>query len=188
MTIQEIAGLVVEACKAVGIPSMIVGSLSSNYYGIPRSTKDADLVVFLAEGQLRQLAALLSPTLRLDSQPLIESVTATTKYVFDMADRPLVVELFALSDDPHDQERFRRRRTVTAYGHDVAIPTPEDVIVWKLRWYDRARRSRDWDDVKNVLAVQGNALDWAYIEGWCDRHGSRAHLDQLRAEVARFIE
>lgn len=35
---------VVNALHAVNIPHMLVGSLSSNAYGIPRSTKDADVV------------------------------------------------------------------------------------------------------------------------------------------------
>jgi hypothetical protein len=30
-----------------GVPYMIVGSYSSNFYGIPRSTKDADVVAVL---------------------------------------------------------------------------------------------------------------------------------------------
>ena len=42
---------VVSALNAVNIPHMLEGSLSSNVYGIPRSTKDADLVVQCAEGQ-----------------------------------------------------------------------------------------------------------------------------------------
>ena len=35
------------AFEDAGLPYMIVGSYSSNFYGIPRSTKDADLVVNL---------------------------------------------------------------------------------------------------------------------------------------------
>ena len=37
-----------ELLKLLGkleIPHMLVGSYSSNFYGVPRSTKDADLVI-----------------------------------------------------------------------------------------------------------------------------------------------
>jgi len=34
--------------EKAGVPYMIVGSYSSNFYGIPRSTKDADVVVNVA--------------------------------------------------------------------------------------------------------------------------------------------
>ena len=37
----------VEAFDQADIPYMIVGSYSSNFYGIPRSTKDADVVAVM---------------------------------------------------------------------------------------------------------------------------------------------
>jgi hypothetical protein len=36
--------------------------------------------------------------------------------------------------NPHDQERFRRRRPADVKGHVVFFPTAEDVIIWKPRW------------------------------------------------------
>ena len=46
---------IVNALNAVNIPHMLDGSLSSNAYGIPRSTKDADLVIQLGSNSLSQL-------------------------------------------------------------------------------------------------------------------------------------
>ncbi|HEX3152440.1 MAG TPA: hypothetical protein VHR66_30480 [Gemmataceae bacterium] len=69
MMIEEAAGLVVQTSRELGIPIMIVGSLSSNYYGIPRSTNDADLVVQLQPGQLMELVKRLGPEFRLDPRP-----------------------------------------------------------------------------------------------------------------------
>lgn len=39
MTSEEIATAVVAAIEATAVPYMIVGSLSSNFYGIPRSRR-----------------------------------------------------------------------------------------------------------------------------------------------------
>ena len=41
---------VVDALEALSVRYMIVGSLASNFHGIPRSTRDADFVVELAPG------------------------------------------------------------------------------------------------------------------------------------------
>ena len=69
-------------------------------------------------------------------------------------------------------------------GRDVYIPTAEDVIIMKLRWAKIAKRGKDRDDVCNIIAVQGDdALDWGYIHHWCDQHGTRALLDELRASI-----
>jgi len=31
--------------------------------------------------------------------------------------------------------------------------------------------------------IQGDRLDWPYVESWCDRHGTRALLDEIRRSV-----
>jgi hypothetical protein len=172
---------VIRACTELGIPLMIVGSLSSNVYGIVRGTQYADFVMELATGQLTALASHLGPGYHLDRQGTFESVTFTTKYVIEVVGSKFTFEVFALSDDAHDQERFRRRVSGTVLGLEAWVPTAEDVVVQKLRWYHIARRRKDWDDVEGVLLVQKGHLDLPYIESWCDRHGSREHLDRLRA-------
>ena len=42
------------AFEDAGLPYMIVGSYSSNFYGVPRSTKDADLVVNLDQADWKK--------------------------------------------------------------------------------------------------------------------------------------
>ena len=56
---------------------------------------------------------------------------------------------------------------------------PEDIIIQKLRW----NRDKDREDVRNIIGVQGDALDWPYIERWCDAHGTRARLEEIRAAI-----
>ena len=41
---------VADALTGSGVAYLLTGSFSSNYYGIPRSTKDADFVVELRSG------------------------------------------------------------------------------------------------------------------------------------------
>jgi hypothetical protein len=44
-------------------------------------------------------------------------------------------------------------------------------------------RRKDVDDVRDVIAVQGDRIDWAYVAPWCDLHGTRPLLDQVRASI-----
>jgi hypothetical protein len=63
------------------------------------------------------------------------------------------------------------------------------VIVQKLRWSRGARRSKDFDDVVAVMAVQGEAkLDWSYIESWCGEHGTLDLLAEAKSEAAQVWE
>ena len=43
MTADEAVVKVIDALETVGIRYMVVGSLASNFHGIPRSTRDAEL-------------------------------------------------------------------------------------------------------------------------------------------------
>jgi hypothetical protein len=66
---------------------------------------------------------------------------------------------------------------------EAVLPTAEDVIITKLRWAVRAARNKDVDDVKDVIAVQANRIDWDYVYKWCDVHGTRSLLDEIRASI-----
>ena len=79
MNSEDAAIEVVEALEALAIPYMLVGSFSSNFYGIPRATHDADFVVQLQEGQIRDLMQKLGPAFRLDPQTSFETVTGTNR-------------------------------------------------------------------------------------------------------------
>lgn len=179
MTIHEVAYHVADALNQTGIPFMLAGGFSSNYHGIPRSTKDADFVVALSAPLSERFSQTLGPAFEPEPQLSFETNTGTQRQEFRIPGTLFKVEVFRLSDDPHDQERFRRRQPVEVDGHRIYFPTAEDVIVWKLRW----ARSKDKDDVRAVMSVQRGKLDWAYIESWCDRHGTRARLEEIRRTV-----
>lgn len=176
----EITARVVAALEKAAVPHMLVGAFSRNYYAFPRSTQDADLVVSLDAGRLSELMTALGADFELDPQPSFETNTGTLRETVQHRASGFKIELFRLSSDPHDQARFQRRGAVSFEGLPTFIPTAEDVILTKLRW----ARSKDLDDVRDVIAVQGDAaLDWDYIHRWTEIHGTRARLDAIRASI-----
>lgn len=176
----------VSAFEAAGVPYMIVGSYSSNFYGIPRMTKDADLVVHLDAQGWNRLPALLPDGIELEEQMGFEMVTATQRELLRVKDSLFQIELFRLSDDAHDRMRFDRRIRQTIFpGVEVSLPTAEDVIVQKLRWSRGAKRPKDFDDAVAVMGVQGEkSLDWPYIEHWCAQHDTLDVLAEAKAEAS----
>ena len=123
------------------------------------------------------------PSIRIDRQMSFETVTMTTRFVAKVAESPFKIEFYLLSSDPHDRERFRRRRKVAAANREVWLPTAEDVIITKLRWSLLGRRSKDRDDARDVIAVQGDRIDWDYVYSWCEQHGTRGLLDEIRQSI-----
>lgn len=173
---EGILGNVIGALRRANFDFMVVGSFSSNFYGTPRSTQDADFVISLALGQsIRELSKYLDASIRLNPQPSFELFTGTTKYELTVDGSAFQIELFKLSDDAHDVARFQRRISVDLFGMDVWLPTPEDVIVTKLRW----ARPKDLDDVDNIITFHRSSLDWDYIREWTQQHGSDDALQRL---------
>lgn len=183
MTSDEATLAVIDALESLGVPYMVVGSLSTNYYGVARSTHDADFVVHLQSVGIAELVRRAGPDIRLDPQMSFETVTGTSKFVLSTPDGRFRIELFLLSDDPHDQERFARRRRGVTAGRETFVPSPEDTVITKLRWSLHGARPKDVDDARNVIAVQGDSLDWDYIHRWCDAHGTLELLDRVRASL-----
>ena len=181
MTPREAVLRVLAALQEIGAAHFVTGALASNHYGIERSTKDADIVLETAPADFAAFARLLWPELRLDPQITFETITGSQRHIVELTGTPYKIELFLLGNDAHHQERFARRRPVRLQGFDVEtwIPSPEDVVIQKVRW----GRLKDLDDALSVLGVQGNALDFPYIERWCREHGTLARLEELRRKI-----
>lgn len=175
----------VASFDAAAVPYMIVGSYSSNFYGIPRMTKDADLVVHMDAKGWQALPSLLPDGIEMEEQMGFKMVTATQRELLRVKDSLFQIELFRLSDDAHDRMRFERRlRQPISPGVEVSLPTAEDVIIQKLRWCRGAKRPKDFADTVAVLQVQKKSLDWPYIEHWCALHDTLDVLAEAKAEAS----
>jgi len=164
---------------------MIVGSFSSNYHGIPRSTKDADIVLQFDASAWKLLSEKLPDGLTLNPQGGFEMVTATRTEIIKVAGTIFEIEVFHLSDDEFDRMRFSRKIKVELFNGMITwVATAEDVIVQKLRWLKTAARSKDYDDVINVMKRKGERLDFEYITQWCNQHGTLEILAKARAEAS----
>jgi hypothetical protein len=183
---NDIVLRVIRSLEQLGIGYMLVGSYSSNAFGIARSTQDADFVIEIGDRQISALFATLAPDLTFDPQMRLESVTMTSRFVGRHAATGFKVELFLLSDDPFDRERFRRRQRTPFLQSIAQLPTPEDVIVQKLRWFKQGARAKDLEDAANILAVQQGKLDIDYMRRWADQHNTRETLDRLIDETSKL--
>jgi hypothetical protein len=182
---EDAVGVLLDTLNGLSLDYMGVGSFSSNRYGVPSATKDADLVLRIVADQRKRLFAELPESFLIDPQVSFEMVTGTWRQIIEIPEIPFTIELFELSGDAHDQSRFGRRRRLTLLGKEAWLPTAEDVVIQKLRWCKGARRGKDFDDAVAVMGVQGEkSLDWPYIEHWCALHDTLDALAEAKAEAA----
>jgi hypothetical protein len=176
LTVQTI-----DALDKLGVEYMVVGAISSNIYGIPRATKDADIVVQLGNVTVGQIANELGDEFSLDRQLRMEGFTGSIRNNITHIPTGFLIELFRLSSDPHHRERFRRRVRIRVpdIDRETWVPTAEDVVIQKLRW----ARPKDLEDVRAVLAVQSGHLDLDYMNCWVDQHGTRSILNTILSSI-----
>jgi len=173
---------VVAALARSGVPHLMVGSFARNFHAFPRSTKDADIVLAVDAAGLNRFEAELGGDFSLDAQTTFETNTGTFRHTLVHKATEFKTELFLLSQDAFDQERFQRRLKISFNGHDTFVLTAEDVVVTKLRWL----RPKDRQDIGDVIAMKSSALDWNYIHHWAAIHGTRAKLDEIRASIPKI--
>lgn len=181
MTDDEISRAALDAIRAAGLDYVLVGGLAVIAHTFPRTTLDADFVIAASLSAIDQLTPHFPAAFRVDAQPQMEMLTGTYRWIIEVEGSTFRVEIFHLGSDPHHHEIFRRRLTIPlpALGSTVWIPAPEDLVIQKLRW---ARR-KDLDDAQNILAVQGDTIDYTHIETWCARHGTLDRLAEVRAGI-----
>lgn len=181
MTDDEISRVALRAIVAANIDYVLVGGLAVIAHTFPRTTLDVDFVVAAPFGAIREIVPFFPPTFHLDPQPQMEMLTGTCRWIVEVDGSSFKIEIFHLSSDLHHHELFRRRLAMMMppLGQTVWIPAAEDLVIQKIRW---ARR-KDLDDARNILAVQGEAIDYPHIEKWCAQHGTLERLKELRASI-----
>jgi len=177
---------VLDALEALQIPYMVVGSFASTFWGRPRTTHDADLVVEITGEKVAKLARLLAPHFYAPLFVIEDAVRKRGPFNLIHLDYAFKVDLWLLKDSPYDAESFRRRLMGVMFGREVWVSSPEDVILSKLLWYRAAPAlERQFQDVLGVYESQEPYLEQDYLDRWAAALGIADLLERVKQEVAR---
>lgn len=97
-------------------------------------------------------------------------------------------DVYVPPDDLVHRKQLARSRPVALRsepGSEIALASPEDVVIHKLRWYEMSGRvaDRQWRDALGVLKVQGKTLDWGYLKQTASDLGLDDSLARARSEA-----
>ena len=164
------------ALEEAGVEYAVVGSLASGAHGEARATMDIDLVARLTRSVLPRLAKLLGDEFYFDVETAEEALRLGRSFNILSKSEVLKFDFFPASSDAFGAAQLARKQFILLpFLSDVEVPviSAEDVVLSKLRWYDQSGRSseRQWNDIDGVLKVQGDRIDWNYIETWAPRLG-----------------
>jgi hypothetical protein len=178
-----------EVFDRLEIPYMIGGSGASSVHGLPRTTADIDIVAKVGIDDVQPLATELQQDFYIDEQQVRAALEHGRSFNVIHSRSSFKFDIFPLTADRYQQAQFGRRRyetssVFTAEPLDLAVSSPDDVILSKLRWYRQGGEvsEQQWNDVLGVIAVQRDALDVAYLRQWSDYLGVRDLLEKALAE------
>ena len=176
---QELLLRTVEILENLKVPYMVTGSFAVNFYGIPRTTHDIDLVVQIRSSDADRLAHQFPVDFYADAEMIRQAVEQ--QFMFNIIDPAsgLKIDFWILKRDAYDAERFRRRRAQVIFGRTVSMPSPEDVILSKLLWYKEAQTDKHLNDARGVWELQKETLDRTYLRLWAEKLSLRNWLEQL---------
>jgi hypothetical protein len=176
----EVLRIVTGRLDAEGIPYMVTGSMAVNYYGVPRMTRDIDVVVELSVADLDRVCELFCDEFYLERAAALESIERRTAFNIIHASLVVKVDFVVRKDTEYRRIEFARRRRVSMEGHPFLIVAPEDLIISKLAWAQDTRSEVQLADVRNLLRSVPE-VDRSYVEQWT----TRLELGALYREVSR---
>ncbi len=164
------------------MPYMVTGSVASSAHGLPRSTRDLDIVIAPSRPQLLSLLhEFPNSAYYADEQQALEALANRGQFnVIDFA-TGWKVDFIMAEESEYGRTAMMRRMQINVAGRIAYVATAEDVLIAKLRWAKMGGSNRQLDDAAGVLATQGSTLDYAYIEQWVREFCLNEQWEAVRA-------
>jgi len=174
------------------IPYLVGGSVASSIHGISRPTMDADVVADLQEDQIEELTGALGSAFYADPATMRQALRMGRAFNLIHFATTFKIDVFPLRKDSYSQVSFARRhfeasRSFGPVPIECAVATAEDTILRKLEWYRSGggTSERQWNDVRGVLRINRDRLDYDYLQKWAMELRIDDLLAQLLAEPER---
>lgn len=161
------------------IPYVIVGSVAAVVHGEYRMTRDIDVVLNLAPGDMRALSDGLREDFTFLASDISDALMRISAARADWRQRAsfcaydkatgFQIDVYLASGRPFEIAQFQRAQTVVIPGEPggtLRVASAEDTVLAKLEWYKLAPSDRQWRDVQAVLRVQDDLIDAAYLRQW----------------------
>lgn len=181
----RVVGKIINVLEDNKIPYAIVGGYSAIYWGRPRFTQDADLLVDLKISQIKLLVDALSNEFVVSPEAIQDAVRNRSEFNLIHQAEVFKTDLWVVANTPYDRQVLERRQIGKLGDAEVYYQSPEDTILSKLRWCKAANFSeRQFNDVLGVYEIQERSLDQKYLDHWANVLDVTDLLEKIRAEAA----
>lgn len=175
-TIREFTRTIIELLEAQHIRYAIGGSVASSAYGKYRLTNDVDISIVLAKEQFEPLVkAIEALGYYVTWDSILDAIIWHTPFNVIDAESNLKVDFFLVEPTPLEESVLARTRRVMldeSNQTSAVLYSPEDVIVYKLKYFKEGQMPKHPGDILAMLETREDKLDLEYIATWAERSGT----------------
>lgn len=169
--------------EELGIPYYVTGGVAAIAYGEPRTTQDLDLAIAISPTDIDRLSnALENNGFYVSGVDEIRLGQMKTLQITDIESISRA-DLIVAGTDEFDRLKFERRRAIVFEGTSLYFASAEDLILNKLPWRQPSGSDKQWRDILGVLKVQGEQLDFDYLQQQATKLGLSLDLNQALTEA-----
>ena len=170
MTLEDLFTRLIPILEHVKVPYMLTGSVASSAHGMPRSTRDVDIVISPTRAQLVALIQEFpSSQYYADEQQGLEALTRRGQFnIIDYA-AGWKVDFIIAEDSEYGRTALQRRKAINVAGSTVYVASAEDVLIAKLRWAKMSGSERQLQDAAGIVSTQAENLDIPYVSDWVQK-------------------
>jgi predicted nucleotidyltransferase len=169
--------------KNENVPYMIIGGLANAIWGHPRATLDIDVTIWVIDDQIKKIISVLEKKyVFLVEKP--NDFISKTRVLPIKNDENLRIDVI-FGALPYEKDALDRAVEMKIGDSSIKFCTAEDLILLKII----SERPKDLEDVRGILHVQKDELDFRYLEprieelaNLLENPGIKERWDQWKAD------
>jgi len=144
--------------EAEAIPYMVVGGMANLIWGLPRTTLDVDITVWVEEARIPTVVERAAASFGVLPEDPLAFVQTTRVLPLETKEEFRVDLIFGQL--PYEERAIQRALVHELAGVPVRVCTAEDLIIHKII----SDRAQDREDIREIIQRRGPQIDRTYLD------------------------
>lgn len=170
---------VCQKLDSANVAYMLTGSFASNFYAIPRMTRDIDIVIEIQMKDINKIVKIFQNDFYIERNDICEAVQNANMFNIIHNGLSLKIDFIIRKEHEYRLVEFQRKKRILIDDTPIWIVSPEDLIISKLDWGKESFSEMQIKDVKNLLSSVQN-IDIDYMVDWIHKLNLTQIYDKVK--------